>query len=392
MRDREPSPGKEGHVKLTLDSGEVLTGKLEMDDDPVEAGTPWSTEAVLQDLTAQLHGFDPGTATPNDVFLKLALGKDQYGYSIHVQTGSGHPLSGVTVSGIQTLDGGPCITDENGDTFGIAGSPATISVTSPYSDYQSFSQELTPTSVLYNFTVSLVENPLPSEMTISSTTSMRFSPDYAEMDICAVGAGGGGLGGQHQNGGGGGAVENLLGSPIDSTQTYQFQVGSGGYGADTQYGNQSAGNGGASKVFKGSENILTANGGNGGSQSSPGAGNGNGGSGQTSSSGSLQTGAQYNGGNGSGYKFNDPSLGVLGGGGGAGGAMSYSHLIAAHLINTGGSPNGGRGACSGMSGENGKFPGGGGGGGSYDLYSGTYGSGGSGGAGIIYLRLRKRGA
>ena len=70
MKDRQPYPGKEGMVKLTLTNGQVLEGKLEMADDPLEPGDPLNKATLLKDATAALFGL--GTdAVPDNVLSYL---------------------------------------------------------------------------------------------------------------------------------------------------------------------------------------------------------------------------------------------------------------------------------------------------------------------------------
>lgn len=67
MENRQPTPGKEGRVKLTRDNGESFFARIEMADDPLNEGTSLSKETLLQDVTASLFGLD-NQAVPNDVF------------------------------------------------------------------------------------------------------------------------------------------------------------------------------------------------------------------------------------------------------------------------------------------------------------------------------------
>lgn len=84
MKDRQPYPGKEGMVKLTLTNGQVLEGKLEMADDPLEPGDPLNKATLLKDATAALFGL--GTdAVPDDVL--AFLGKyNQYWWRRRINT------------------------------------------------------------------------------------------------------------------------------------------------------------------------------------------------------------------------------------------------------------------------------------------------------------------
>lgn len=84
MNDRQPYPGKEGMVKLTLTNGQVLEGKLEMADDPLEPGDPLNKATLLKDATAALFGL--GTdAVPDNVL--AFLGKyNQYWWRRRINT------------------------------------------------------------------------------------------------------------------------------------------------------------------------------------------------------------------------------------------------------------------------------------------------------------------
>lgn len=70
MKDRQPYPGKEGMVKLTLVDGQVLEGKLEMADDPLDPGDPLNKATLLKDATAALFGLG-SDALPDNVLSYL---------------------------------------------------------------------------------------------------------------------------------------------------------------------------------------------------------------------------------------------------------------------------------------------------------------------------------
>lgn len=71
MRDRQPTPGREGMVRLILTSGEILEGRLEMADEPTDAGTPLNKATLLTDQTAALYPGLDGDSTLNDVYYFL---------------------------------------------------------------------------------------------------------------------------------------------------------------------------------------------------------------------------------------------------------------------------------------------------------------------------------
>lgn len=70
MKDREPTPGKEGRVKIVTDDGTVISGILTMDDDPLDLGTPLNKSTLLKDDTAALSGLG-ADAVPDDVLRVL---------------------------------------------------------------------------------------------------------------------------------------------------------------------------------------------------------------------------------------------------------------------------------------------------------------------------------
>ena len=71
MRDRQPTPGREGRVKIVGPYGDVVAGTLQMDDDPLDEGTPFNKSTMLKDATAALYGLGVD-AVPDDELAKLA--------------------------------------------------------------------------------------------------------------------------------------------------------------------------------------------------------------------------------------------------------------------------------------------------------------------------------
>lgn len=70
MQDRVPTPGQEGRVLITPESGNPYYAKIEMADNPTQAGTPLNKSTLLKDATAALFGL-PNTAVPDDVLAYL---------------------------------------------------------------------------------------------------------------------------------------------------------------------------------------------------------------------------------------------------------------------------------------------------------------------------------
>lgn len=71
MRDRMPTPGKEGRVRLTLDSGEVIEGVLSFADNAVQSGSIYNKANVLPDEVCNALGIDRVASEPKDAFLAV---------------------------------------------------------------------------------------------------------------------------------------------------------------------------------------------------------------------------------------------------------------------------------------------------------------------------------
>ena len=75
MEDRIPTPGQEGRVKITPESGNPFYAKLEMADNPAQEGTALNKANLLSDATAaKLHGVTTPNAALN--LLSASLLKD----------------------------------------------------------------------------------------------------------------------------------------------------------------------------------------------------------------------------------------------------------------------------------------------------------------------------
>lgn len=345
---------------------------------------------LLQDTTCDLLAISK-TSVPNDAFVKLALGTGNYGYKVKLVTPKGRPLPGITISGILSPIGEPCVTDENGEVLGVSvQQQVTLSATISFYDLNSVNQEVTSTGTITN--VTLTASAKASEETFStSVDDVYFSPDVDEFDFCAVGGGGGGASGYYNTrtggGGGGGYAVNLLSHTAVPGAKYSFVVGSGGNGTnDPGSSNRFDGNdGGTTYVKENDEVILTADGGKGGDVQTDGhggAGNGNGGTGTTSS------GIKNAGQSATVYKFGQISLGLAGGGGGGAGAIGDVSTGSFGGGGSGALPYGGDGGIGNNGPSVGYGPGGGGGGGGYRPNQYQARSGGKGYNGVVYARWR----
>ena len=378
MQDRVPTAGQEGRVLITPENGgAAYYAKIQMADNPTQDGTPLNKSTLLQDITCDTIGIDRAS-TPNEAFLALALGIGQYGYVITVLLPDGSPAAGLSLTGAEAPSGEAPVTDTRGVAIAVSNATSiTVNVASPYIDVlDSGSMTIQSEGTLTYKTIQLQ---ISGELDISTSITKKTSPCLDTFDLCAVGAGGGSGGCTGTNaalntnkpGGGGGYVENLLSIVSIPEQSISFEIGSGGAAGITTPG----GTGGNTNVSYGDNIILSAAGGNGGSvqqsggsPAAGGAGNGIGGS------GSMNTMYGTNGSDGTGFKFNDASLGVAGGGGGGGGRA------------LGGNPYGGDGAnYPSRPTASTPGPGGGGGGGNNGGDSASQ-VGSAGGNGIVYFR------
>lgn len=359
---------------------------------------------TLKNSTKSLLGL-PSNAVPDDAFLCLIVGSGFYGYRIKVRLSNGDPAeAGIKINGLAALNGEQLYTDSNGEAFGKSTSQSIdVSVESPYIDQSAPAvKTIQSTGVITNAEIQLVA--ITDIIQISESKQVKYSAVAKTVDICAVGGGGGGSGATDKNyqksygggGGGGGNIVNVLAKSLTSyaKRSINIIVGSGGagggYSKTRPSGNECNGSsGGTTSVFLGEQTeIATATGGGGGqiglSYDAPGLGGTsmNGGSGGNGGYSDNSRGSDGNSSNV--HIFNDYSLGLAGGGGGAGsGYVGSSQTRAAA-----GLPNGGLGGAYVPDGTNGKpengKPFGGGGGAEYRGYWDKTTSGANGGA---YLRF-----
>lgn len=350
-------------------------------------------ENTLRSSTKTILGL-PQNAIPDDAFLSLIVGTGFYGYKVKVLLSNGeHADAGIKVNGITALNGEQLYTDENGEAFGKSTNQSvSISIENPYIDQKTPSAKTvqsagTITDVEIQFAA------ITEMIIVTESKNVQCSAAMSDVDITLVGGGGGGGGygneGKHVNGsgGGGGYVQTYL-SRILANNNMQIIIGAGGSGGEFK---SDGGDGGATQIIIQNNENMIANGGKAGlaafkydSDVLGGVGNGNGGG--TYYASGLDKYDQLPGGKGSGYIFDDISLGYAGGGGGGAG---YTGGYTSTYHNPGGSPYGGHGAyydgsssgSSGRQASSGTGAGAGGGGGVYGLY------GAKGGNGRAYFRF-----
>ena len=102
MTDRQPTPGKEGRVRLTFDDGSVKYARVEMADDPLEVGDPLNKATFWPDDVASLFGLG-ADSLPRDGF--KAIYNNSLFINFDVYSGTG--LFGKDNPNVIEVDGVP---------------------------------------------------------------------------------------------------------------------------------------------------------------------------------------------------------------------------------------------------------------------------------------------
>lgn len=383
MRNRQPT--KPGRVLLTPENGNTpFYAIMEMADEPTDIGTPPTKENLLTDDTEAAIFGSAADRTVNQALGFIAgrlslISGNLAEIELTVVTTSGNPVPNMPIAGAFDANGDTLVTNASGKASGyVSEGNITLSV-SGYADIQNYSETMAVAKgQSYKKTITLSTI---NFVKLTSSKSVKFSPNVSRVDVTVVGGGGSGGTGKGDDGGGGGGgggyctvKENVSFTPGTS---YQATIGAGGKGIEAY--DPRTGNDGGSSSFMG----ITADGGKGGTggfsgSNAGGAGNGAGGTGVSSnktpgagSPGSVLGYSSFTatvryGGGGGGAKVR------IYGGGGAGGADF-------------GAAGGGNG--KGSSAANGTGGGGGGGGGEYVDSDISYGAGGNGGSGCVAIRM-----
>lgn len=281
------------------------------------ASDVFTKEETLSPETAALYELDD-TAAPDDVFIILALGAGKYGYGITVKYPDGTPAAGLSVTGVTDRLGKAITTDENGYFLAVSeNNKISFSIKSPYFDIANISnQAVNAAGVLTRQTVEFAYKTYENYVLLTTSQVMKFSRAY-KLDLTAVGGGGGSTGVNTKSafgaGGGGGYVETQLDIDVDTSDKLTVTIGAGGSIHYITNATTAGNPGGHTAVDKGSIRLVSAYGGTGSGVNNgvpfQGTGNGNGG---------VRSNSVVNPTNGTGFIFNDASLGLAGGGGGGG--------------------------------------------------------------------------
>lgn len=322
LGDKAGKDELQGLVLGQIPDGTITEDKLseelkEQIDSMAPASDVFTKEETLRPETAALYELDD-TAAPDDVFIILALGAGKYGYGITVKYPDGTPAAGLSVTGVTGRLGEAIITDENGYFLAVSeNNKISFSIKSPYFDIANISnQAVNAAGVLTRQTVEFAYKTYENYVLLTTSQVMKFSRAY-KLDLTAVGGGGGSTGVNTKSafgaGGGGGYVETQLDIDVDTSDKLTVTIGAGGSIHYITNATTAGNPGGHTAVDKGSIRLVSAYGGTGSGVNNgvpfQGTGNGNGG---------VRSNSVVNPTNGTGFIFNDASLGLAGGGGGGG--------------------------------------------------------------------------
>ena len=400
-----PTPGQEGRVLITPESGSPYYAKIQMADNPTNPGTALNKQNLLQDRTEQALFGSADNRTVDQAFYDLSIviqliKENSAVVNVTLKDDAGLPVEGAVVNGMLTAEGDTAVTDENGAVSGIvAEGTATLSV-SGYIDLNDVTDTFAvDKGATYNRTLTMARR---NFFQIPSSGNYKFSSSISTCEVTCVGAGAGGgrgrlaySGGRPEydsgcSGGTGGGMGQTVVSTITPTPNtnYQAIIGAGGYGAESfTKGDIKDGGLYDYPAVSGSAGGTTSFGGVSASGGSP---NGGGSCGFANYvKGYTTTIDGNNGASGSTYgniSYTETSL--FGGSGGGGSCACGAASSQNTHISSGGSPYGGDGGWSGSGGEDATGPGGGGGGGGSDLSGSGDGNmiaqkGGNGGPGYI---------
>ncbi len=303
--------------------------------------------------------------------------------TVVVKDQSGNAVEGAIVKG---LAGNP-VTNASGIAAGLLSEYA-LTVIPPYVDLQTKTVDVSSVTDI-SIDVMLEKYAENTILRFTESTSVQFSSQVKNIDVCCVGGGGGGSGGyghygtntsvaesHYGKGGGGGNIVNSTSVSITANTSYPIIIGMGGAGSAIFIGgyedNANPGGTGGTTTFL----TVSATGGTGG----------------TTTVGTSTNGGNGGSGNATGTEFNDGATYYSGGG--ANGNGSPVPL-------SGGTPYGGTGGYTnssgksnyGVAGGNGKGPGGGGGGGNANpnsVYPNIFDymtNGGNGASGLVAIKL-----
>ena len=259
----------------------------------------WDKDETISAETAAIYGLGEGY-TPDQAFRAIST---NFNRTINVTvTLDGAPVEGVTVTGITTEDGEPCVTNSEGKTSGVTGvDTVTIATSTGCVDVNEASQIVETGGALSTDATMNITTKETAKLQYTTSTTIRFL-SKTSVNYFIVGGGGIGAYWSHESrdmscaGGGGGYTKT--GEIQNNKKDIVIQIGSGG--------KANGGDGGTTTISCG-ETSFSANGGKGGEHDSANDGTSVAGSDGGSGSGAADT-----------YSW-DPICGNPGSNGGNGG-------------------------------------------------------------------------
>lgn len=295
MKNRQPTPGKEGRVLIRFEDGTAKYATISMADDPIAEGDPIDKSTLLKDATAALYGLD-ATAVPDEVLERISrMFPSNVGVlTVYIASAGGSPIDTMIRITPAINEETDFVTLPNG-RFSIFAPPGTYTVSivnSPFIITSDSAKSVTVTSgcfVQTSFTAEWVDS---GKAYIEESRTLYVPEHLSSVDLCAIG--GGGSGGTETNnngvatGGAGGYLKNMFSANLGG-KTLSITVGAGGERTKSDTGKA----GGATTVKSNGSAILNAPGGGGGKRASSGnVAGADGGSG----SGGVYSRVCYNGG------------------------------------------------------------------------------------------------
>ena len=230
----------------------------------------WDKDETISSDTAAIYGLGTGY-TPDQAFRAIST---NFNRTINVTvTLDGSPIEGVTVTGITTEDGGPCVTNSEGKTSGVTGvDTVTIKTSSGFVDVNEASQVVNTGGALETNASLAITSQSSGSVQITTSQSIKFNPNRTSVTYFIVGGGAGGnaLRALYNNsavcviaGAAGGYTKTGTINPSNTPVT--ITIGAGGKGAtvNTNRGTVFSNHGsvGGNTIISGSFGTVTANGG-----------------------------------------------------------------------------------------------------------------------------------
>ena len=227
----------------------------------------WDKDETISADTAAIYGLGAGY-TPDQAFRAIST---NFNRTINVTvTLDGSPIEGVTVTGITTEDGSPCVTNSEGKTSGVTGvDSVTLTTNSGYVDVNEVSQVVNTGGALETSATLAITSKATGKIEIKSSQTIKFAPSRTSVTYFIVGGGASGCAckwssnGYYISGSGGGYTKTGTVNP--NNQAIVVTVGAGGASAvansERTQPDEHRGSSGGTTTISGNFGTVSANGG-----------------------------------------------------------------------------------------------------------------------------------